>query len=83
MMKKIDQECELEGNDEFLMSQNISIIEVGAYSHIFEKFLRFIGLRKCLVITDIDCCKPVIKKTRTERKGRILKKRSMMQRMTQ
>ena len=58
MMKKIDQECELEENEEYLMSQNISIIEVGAYSHIFEKFLRFIGLRKCLIITDIDCCKP-------------------------
>lgn len=62
MMKKIDQECELEENEEFLMSQNISIIEVGAYSHIFEKFLRFIGLRKCLIITDIDCCKPTTTK---------------------
>lgn len=28
----------VEGNEEFLMAQNISIIEVGAYSHIFEKF---------------------------------------------
>lgn len=62
MMKKIDQECELEENEEYLMSQNISIIEVGAYSHIFEKFLRFIGLRKCLIITDIDCCKPTTTK---------------------
>lgn len=62
MMKKIDQECELEENEEFLMSQNISIIEVGAYSHIFEKFLRFIGLQKCLIITDIDCCKPTTTK---------------------
>lgn len=59
MMKKIDQECKLEENEEYLMSQNISVIEVGAYSHVFEKFMRFIGLRKCLIITDIDCCKPV------------------------
>ena len=74
MMKKIDQECELEGNEEFLMSQNISIIEVGAYSHIFEKFLRFIGLRKCLVITDIDCCKSVIKKDKNGKEGTYIEK---------
>lgn len=36
-----------------LLSQNISIIEVGAYSHIFEKFIDFIGV-KSLIITDID-----------------------------
>ena len=35
------------------MSQNISIIEVGAYAHIFEHFLRFLGI-KTLIITDID-----------------------------
>lgn len=58
MMKKIDQECNLEEGEEYLLSQNISIVEVGAYSHIFEKFLRFIGLKKCLIITDIDYCKP-------------------------
>ncbi|MFA6831438.1 MAG: ATP-dependent endonuclease [Bacteroidaceae bacterium] len=58
IMKKIDQECDLEKGEEYLLSQNISIIEVGAYSHIFEPFLRFIGLRKCLIITDIDYCKP-------------------------
>lgn len=74
MMKKIDQECELEGNEEFLMSQNISIIEVGAYSHIFEKFLRFIGLRKCLVITDIDCCKSVVKKDKNGKEGTYIEK---------
>lgn len=58
IMKKIDQECKLEKGEEYLLSQNISIVEVGAYSHIFEPFLRFIGLRKCLIITDIDYCKP-------------------------
>lgn len=57
MMRKIDQECELANDEDFLLSQNISIVEVGAYSHIFDKFLRFIGLRKCLIITDIDYCK--------------------------
>jgi putative ATP-dependent endonuclease of OLD family len=50
MMKKIDQEFQ----ENPLLSQNISIIEVGAHSHIFEKFIDFIGLKKSLIITDID-----------------------------
>lgn len=49
MMKKIDQE----NSDNPLLSQNISIVETGAYSHIFEKFIDFIGV-KSLIITDID-----------------------------
>jgi putative ATP-dependent endonuclease of the OLD family len=49
MMKKIDQEYP----ENPLLSQNISIIEVGNYSHIFEKFIDFIGV-KSLIITDID-----------------------------
>jgi predicted ATP-dependent endonuclease of OLD family len=36
-----------------LLSQNIAIIEVGAYSQIFEKFIDFIGI-KTLIITDFD-----------------------------
>lgn len=36
-----------------LLSQNISIIEVGAYSQIFERFINFLGV-KALIITDID-----------------------------
>jgi predicted ATP-dependent endonuclease of OLD family len=36
-----------------LLSQNISIIEVGAYSQIFEKFIEFLGIRS-LILTDID-----------------------------
>lgn len=36
-----------------LLSQNISIIEVGAYSQIFQKFIEFLGI-KALIITDID-----------------------------
>lgn len=49
MMKKIDNEFQ----ENKLLSQNISIVEVGAYSQIFEKFIDFIGM-KSLIITDID-----------------------------
>ncbi|XHR95567.1 AAA family ATPase [Mucilaginibacter sp. UC70_90] len=62
IMKKIDIEHK---TDEIipLLSQNISVVEVGAHSHIFEKFIHFLGVR-CLIITDIDTCKmeQVIKK---------------------
>jgi len=49
MMRKIDQSVA----NNALLSQNISIVEVGAYSHIFEKFINFINV-KSLIITDID-----------------------------
>ncbi len=52
MMKKLDQETP----ENPLLSQNISIIEVGNYSHIFEKFINFFAI-KSLVITDIDSAK--------------------------
>ena len=39
-----------------LLSQNISIIEVGAYSQVFERLIAFIGI-KTLIITDIDSVK--------------------------
>lgn len=39
-----------------LLSQNISTIEVGAYSQIFEKFIEFLGI-KALIVTDIDSIK--------------------------
>lgn len=42
-----------------LMSQNISIIEVGAHAEIFVKLLNFLELKKVLVLTDFDCCSPV------------------------
>ncbi|WP_395765131.1 ATP-dependent nuclease [Elizabethkingia anophelis] len=51
MMKKIDQELH---DDNPMLSQNISIVEVGAHSHIFEKFINFIGVKKSLIITDLD-----------------------------
>jgi predicted ATP-dependent endonuclease of OLD family len=54
IMKKIDEDKH-EGNslDLPLLSQNISIIEVGAYSQIFDKFIEFLGI-KTLIITDLD-----------------------------
>lgn len=56
MMKKIDQEnlCDEDGGELPLCKQNISVIEVGAYSHIFGKFINFIGLDKAVVFTDLD-----------------------------
>jgi predicted ATP-dependent endonuclease of OLD family len=62
MMKKLDQKDqirEFETGSEAstpLLSQNISVIEVGAYSHIFSKFIEFIGM-KSLIITDLDATK--------------------------
>ncbi|MFW2487757.1 ATP-dependent nuclease [Clostridium chromiireducens] len=58
MMKKIDQMEKSEGTP--MLSQNISIVEVGAYSHIFERFIDFIRI-KSLIITDIDSAKIVEK----------------------
>lgn len=60
MMRKIDfdeaERCKVNGTtDPYLplLSQNISIVEVGAYSHIFDKFIDFLGI-KTLIITDLD-----------------------------
>ncbi|MET3539247.1 ATP-dependent nuclease [Chryseobacterium limigenitum] len=53
MMRKTDIENNLEENELPILSQNISIIEVGAHSHIFERFIDFIGI-KSLIITDLD-----------------------------
>lgn len=52
IMKKIDQDAQNK-EDTPLLSQNISIVEVGAHSQTFEKFINFIGI-KSLIITDID-----------------------------
>lgn len=56
MMKKIDFECSKASNYTPLLSQNISIVEVGAYSHVFATFLAFIGI-KTMILTDLDCAK--------------------------
>jgi predicted ATP-dependent endonuclease of OLD family len=53
MMKKIDNENKDIENYTPLLSQNISIVEVGSYSHVFDSFLNFLGI-KTLIITDID-----------------------------
>lgn len=50
MMKKLDQENHYNTP---LLSQNISVIEVGNYSKIYSEFIQFIDI-KTLIITDID-----------------------------
>lgn len=55
MMKKIDQ-ADNDDSTISLLSQNISLMEVGNYSQIFDDFLRFIGI-KVLIITDLDAGK--------------------------
>ena len=52
MMHKLDQE-KLPENVAPLLSQNISVVEVGAHSKVYEKFIDFLGLTT-LIITDID-----------------------------
>ncbi|PKP60400.1 ATP-dependent endonuclease [Candidatus Atribacteria bacterium HGW-Atribacteria-1] len=56
MMKKIDSENSEVENYNLLLSQNISIVEVGAYAHVFDNFLTFLGI-KTLIITDLDSVK--------------------------
>lgn len=57
MLKKIDTNSS--ETDEKLLSQNISIIEIGRHSKIFGKFLDFLQI-KTLIITDIDSTKKEI-----------------------
>ncbi|GAA4243365.1 ATP-dependent endonuclease [Winogradskyella damuponensis] len=64
MMSKIDLENTY---DLPLLSQNISIVEVGAYGHIFRKFIEFIDI-KYLLITDIDTYK-LVPTGKTNKKG--------------
>lgn len=54
MMYKVDKMESLKNKVTIpLLSQNISIIEVGAYSHVFIPLFKFLGI-KVLIITDID-----------------------------
>lgn len=55
MMKKIDQD-DKNAPTIPLLSQNISLMEVGNYSQIFDRFLKFIGV-KVLIVTDLDAGK--------------------------
>lgn len=53
MMKKLDNSNQSTIDYQPLLSQHISIVEVGAYAHVFEKFLDFLQI-KTLIITDFD-----------------------------
>lgn len=53
MMHKIDNKEKSKVDLIPLLSQNISIIEVGAHSHIFIPLFEFLGI-KVLIITDVD-----------------------------
>lgn len=66
MMHKIDKKENVNSAFIPLLSQNISIIEVGAHSHIFIPLFSFLGT-KVLFITDIDSVKA--KKT-VDKKGK-------------
>ncbi|MCB9747949.1 MAG: ATP-dependent endonuclease [Candidatus Omnitrophica bacterium] len=75
LMRKVDIEEEkrcaaTNEQDEHLplLSQNISVIEVGAYSQIFERFIDFLGI-KSLVITDIDSIREVTENGKTKKKA--------------
>ena len=63
MMKKIDLE---DKKKKFLplLSQNISIIEIGNYAQIFKNFIEFLNI-KVLIITDIDAAKETTKDNKT------------------
>lgn len=56
MMHKIDNKEKPRADIIPLLSQNISIIEVGAHSHIFTPLFSFLGT-KVLFVTDIDSVK--------------------------
>ncbi|MBS7135872.1 MAG: ATP-dependent endonuclease [Veillonella parvula] len=53
MMHKIDNKETSSGDIVPLLSQNISVIEAGAHSHVFVPLFDFLGI-KVLIITDID-----------------------------
>lgn len=53
MMEKIDQSKERDNTIMSLLSQNISVIEVGAHALVFQKLLDFLNI-KALIITDLD-----------------------------
>ena len=58
MMQKVDMANPINQDSSTmpLLSQNISIIETGAYSQVFRKLFEFLGI-KVLIITDIDSTK--------------------------
>jgi predicted ATP-dependent endonuclease of OLD family len=56
MMRRHDKQNETKKDYLPLLSQNVSVIEVGAYAQAFAIFLGFIGI-KTLILTDLDCAK--------------------------
>jgi len=56
IIKKLDLTEATVKPEQPLLSQNVSIIEVGAHAEFFVKLLNFLGLTKILVLTDFDCC---------------------------
>lgn len=64
MMKKIDMN---QSSDIPLLSQNISIIEVGNYAHLFGKLISFLGI-KALIVTDIDSAEMIEKESKKGKK---------------
>jgi len=56
MMKKYDDSKKTDADYTPLMSQNVSVIEVGAYAKVFSTFLGFVGI-KTVIFTDLDCAK--------------------------
>ncbi len=56
MMRKLDKQNDSKKDYVPLLSQNISVIEVGAYAQVFALFLGFLDI-KTLIITDLDCAK--------------------------
>ncbi len=57
IMQKLDLENAASPGYLPLLSQKISLVEVGAHSKVFDKILGFLEI-KTLVITDIDSCTP-------------------------
>ena len=53
MMQKVDIKHRTEEDYFPLLSQNISVIESGAFAHLFRPLIEFLGI-KVLIITDID-----------------------------
>ena len=56
MMKMVDGDNPISDQEYALTSQNISIVSVGNYTHIFTKFFNFIGFQKICIISDLDIC---------------------------
>lgn len=65
-MKMADESKDLDRGEYKLTSQNVSVVAVGNYTHIFTKFFNFIGFKKICVITDIDICD---KEKKLDRRG--------------